>query len=102
MKTLMLKILRGSYPPISSRYSYDLRNMVASLLRKNPRERPSIHSLLCKRFIKKVEENLHLVFHDMTNGNNSIAKHAEKVYTRQNRRRSLHSSSAGSTKRQKR
>ena len=102
MKTLMLKILRGSYPPISNRYSYDLRNMVAALLRKNPRDRPSINSILYKRFIKKAEENLYLIFHDINNGNNSITKNATKVYTKHKRRRYSHSSSGYSSRRQSR
>ena len=54
MKNLILKIIRGSYPPISSRYSYDLRNLVTSLLRRDPRERPSIDSVLRKGYIQKV------------------------------------------------
>ena len=103
MKTLMLKILRGSYPPISNRYSYDLRNMVAALLRKNPRDRPSINSILYKRFIKKAEENLYLIFHDTSNGNHSITKNAAKVYIKhRQRRRSSHSSSGYSSRRQSR
>ena len=103
MKTLMLKILRGSYPPISNRYSYDLRNMVAALLRKNPRDRPSINSILYKRFIKKAEENLYLIFHDTSNGNSSITKNAAKVYIKhRQRRRSSHSSSGYSSRRQSR
>jgi NIMA (never in mitosis gene a)-related kinase len=55
MKNLMLKILRGSYPPISPKYSYDLRNLVAALLRKKPRERPSLASILRKGFIQRAE-----------------------------------------------
>ena len=102
MKTLMLKILRGSYPPISNRYSYDLRNMVAALLRKNPRDRPSINSILYKRFIKKAEENLYLIFHDISHGNNSITKNATKVYIKHKRRRYSHSSSGYSSRRQSR
>ena len=54
MKNLILKIIRGSYPPISSRYSYDLRNLVTSLLRRDPRDRPSIDSVLRKGYIQKV------------------------------------------------
>ena len=54
MKNLILKIIRGSYPPITSRYSYDLRNLVTSLLRRDPRERPSIDSILRKGYIQKV------------------------------------------------
>ena len=103
MKTLMLKILRGSYPPISNRYSYDLRNMVAALLRKNPRDRPSINSILYKRFIKKAEENLYLIFHDIAKDRNKIiTKNAAKVYIKHKRRRSSHSSSGYSSRRQSR
>ena len=54
MKNLILKIIRGSYPPINSRYSYDLRNLVTALLKRNPKERPSLDSILRKGFIQKV------------------------------------------------
>ena len=58
MKNLILKIIRGSYPPIHSRYSYDLRNLVTALLRRNPKERPSLDSILRKGFIQKVANYL--------------------------------------------
>ena len=45
MKNLILKIIRGSYPPVHSRYSYDLRNLVTALLKRNPKERPSLDSI---------------------------------------------------------
>ena len=96
----MLKILRGSYPPISNRYSYDLRNLVLSLLRKNPRDRPSLNSILSKRFLKKVEQTLCLSGPDMTPGPSSVT--ATKVYMRQRRRRSSQSNSAGSSRRHSR
>lgn len=99
----MLKILRGSYPPVSNRYSYDLRNLVSSLLRKNPRGRPSINSILSKRFIKKIEGNLYATCHDMAPGSNSVAEaQAAKVYIRKRRRKSSQTSSAGSSRRQSR
>ena len=53
----MFKIIRGSYPPLSNVYTYDLRNLVSSLLRKNPKERPSLASILRKGFMKKAEES---------------------------------------------
>ena len=56
MKNLMFKIIRGSYPPLSNMYTYDLRNLVASLLKKSPKDRPSINSILRKGFMKKAEE----------------------------------------------
>ena len=47
---------RGSYPPINSRYSYDLRTLVAELFRRSPRSRPSINSILRKPFIQPLTE----------------------------------------------
>jgi NIMA (never in mitosis gene a)-related kinase len=42
MKGLVLKILRGTYPPIPSNYSNDLRNLISEMLIKDPAKRPSI------------------------------------------------------------
>jgi hypothetical protein len=56
MKNLILKIIRGAYPPIPIKYSYDLRNLISSLLKKNPRDRPSLNAILRKGFVRKVEE----------------------------------------------
>jgi serine/threonine protein kinase len=56
MKNLILKIIRGSCPPPSPKYSYDLRNLISGLLKKKPEERPTISSILSKGFMRKVEE----------------------------------------------
>ncbi|XP_051875709.1 serine/threonine-protein kinase Nek1 isoform X2 [Pristis pectinata] len=53
MKNLVLKIIRGSYPPVSVHYSYDLRNLMSQLFKRNPRDRPSVSSLLQKPFLAK-------------------------------------------------
>lgn len=53
MKNLVFKIIRGSYPPISTHYSYDLRNLVHQLFKRNPRDRPSINTILRKPFVVK-------------------------------------------------
>ncbi|XP_028817996.1 serine/threonine-protein kinase Nek1 isoform X2 [Denticeps clupeoides] len=53
MKNLVLKIIRGSYPPVSVHYSQDLRSLLAQLFRRNPRERPSINSVLDKLFLSR-------------------------------------------------
>ena len=42
---------RGSYPAVPSRYSFDLRSLVSQLFRRNPRERPSINSILRLPFL---------------------------------------------------
>ncbi|XP_069006843.1 serine/threonine-protein kinase Nek1 isoform X2 [Embiotoca jacksoni] len=51
MKNLVLKIIRGSYPPVSVHYSQDLRSLLAQLFKRNPRERPSVNSILDKPFL---------------------------------------------------
>ncbi|XP_076354780.1 uncharacterized protein LOC143249195 [Tachypleus tridentatus] len=53
MKNLVLKIIRGSYPPVPPHYSYDLRNLINQLFKRNPRDRPSINVILRKPFIFK-------------------------------------------------
>ncbi|NWT44136.1 NEK1 kinase, partial [Chroicocephalus maculipennis] len=59
MKNLVLKIISGPFPPVSVHYSYDLRNLLSQLFKRNPRNRPSINSILEKNFIaKRVEKFL--------------------------------------------
>ncbi|XP_053184592.1 serine/threonine-protein kinase Nek1-like [Scomber japonicus] len=45
------KILSGSYPPISSHYSQELRSLLAQLLKCDPTERPSVSSILEEPFL---------------------------------------------------
>ncbi|XP_071481293.1 serine/threonine-protein kinase Nek1-like [Diadema antillarum] len=84
MKNLVLKIIRGSYPPVSPRYSYDIRNLVAQLFKRNPRDRPSINSVLKKPFVQKRiqkfltdaqidDEFSHTVFHRNDQPANRVA-----------------------------
>ncbi|XP_039607094.1 serine/threonine-protein kinase Nek1 isoform X2 [Polypterus senegalus] len=58
MKNLVLKIIRGTYPPVSLHYSYDLRNLIAQLFKRNPRDRPSVNSILEKPFVVRRIEKL--------------------------------------------
>ncbi|NXA47459.1 NEK1 kinase, partial [Nothocercus julius] len=59
MKNLVLKIISGSFPPVSTHYSYDLRNLLSQLFKMNPRDRPSVNSILEKNFIaKRIEKFL--------------------------------------------
>ncbi|CAH8856737.1 unnamed protein product [Trichobilharzia szidati] len=53
MKNLVLKIIRGTYPPVSSKYSYEMRSLISQLFRRNPRDRPSINDILRKPFLSK-------------------------------------------------
>ena len=51
MKGLVIKILKGTYAPIASHYSDNLRNLIAEMLTKDPAARPSIKTILQKDFI---------------------------------------------------
>ncbi|XP_077441337.1 serine/threonine-protein kinase Nek1 isoform X4 [Vanacampus margaritifer] len=51
MKNLVLKIIRGSYHPVSVHYSQELRSLLAQLFKHNPRERPSVKTILDKPFL---------------------------------------------------
>jgi NIMA (never in mitosis gene a)-related kinase len=52
IKGLVLKILKGTYPPIPPQYSDNVKNLVAELLIKDPKKRPSIRKVLEKDFMK--------------------------------------------------
>uniref|UniRef100_A0A094ZI16 non-specific serine/threonine protein kinase n=1 Tax=Schistosoma haematobium TaxID=6185 RepID=A0A094ZI16_SCHHA len=94
MKNLVLKIIRGTYPPVSSKYSYEIRSLISQLFRRNPRDRPSINAILRKPFLSKriyryltetemAEEFSHTVLHqhskrkndNLSNNLNLINKH---------------------------
>lgn len=48
-----------SFPPVSLHYSYDLRSLLSQLFKRNPRDRPSVNSILEKGFIaKRIEKFL--------------------------------------------
>uniref|UniRef100_A0A672I2J0 non-specific serine/threonine protein kinase n=1 Tax=Salarias fasciatus TaxID=181472 RepID=A0A672I2J0_SALFA len=51
MKNLVLKIICGSYPPVSTHYSQDLRALLRQVFKRNPRERPSVNAILAKPFL---------------------------------------------------
>ncbi|XP_041054601.1 serine/threonine-protein kinase Nek5-like [Carcharodon carcharias] len=50
---LVVRICKGHYAPINPRYTYDLRMLSAQLFKVNPRDRPSINSILKKKFLEK-------------------------------------------------
>ncbi|XP_034429189.1 serine/threonine-protein kinase Nek5 isoform X2 [Hippoglossus hippoglossus] len=53
LRQLVSKICRGRYNPVPSRYSYDLRLLVTQLFKVNPRDRPSVSSVLGRPFLEK-------------------------------------------------
>jgi NIMA (never in mitosis gene a)-related kinase len=46
--SLVFKIVKGNYPPISGNYSKELRNLVSSLLINDPNKRPNVQQILSK------------------------------------------------------
>jgi NIMA (never in mitosis gene a)-related kinase 1/4/5 len=50
---LAQKIIKGRYPPIDSRYSRYLRELIAHMLLPEPKQRPDLDEILRKPFIKK-------------------------------------------------
>ncbi|CAF2699339.1 unnamed protein product [Rotaria sp. Silwood2] len=53
MNGLIMRIVRGSFNPIPPKYTGDLRILIASMLRRDPRERPSVNTILRKPFISR-------------------------------------------------
>ncbi|XP_068558015.1 serine/threonine-protein kinase Nek5-like isoform X3 [Cebidichthys violaceus] len=53
LRQLVGKICRGSYNPVPNHYSYDLRLLVTQLFKVNPRDRPSVSSVLRRPFLEK-------------------------------------------------
>jgi NIMA (never in mitosis gene a)-related kinase len=53
LRNLVMKIVRGSYPSIPSRYSQDMKRLIDSCLKHHPRDRPSVNSILRFPFIQK-------------------------------------------------
>ncbi|XP_064190479.1 serine/threonine-protein kinase Nek1 [Anguilla rostrata] len=53
MKNLVLKIIRGSYPPVPQQYSPDLRGLLGLLFKRSPRERPSVSTVLHRAFLSR-------------------------------------------------
>lgn len=52
LPALVVKILRGKYPPISTRYTSNMRNLVDSMLKQNPSQRPSVDDILQMDYVR--------------------------------------------------
>ncbi len=89
LANLMLKILRGNYTPVSNRYSTDLIQLVQSLLKKSPQDRPSLNTILRKAFIQKVEGDMHLPKNNLQGKDTiRVSKQSKKVVNVYNRKNS--------------
>lgn len=45
-KSLILKVCRGAYPPLPGHLPYELRYLVKQMFKTNPKDRPSLHTIL--------------------------------------------------------
>ena len=53
MRGLIIKILRGAYPPLPRTFSSDLSGLVGKCLERQPSKRPSVNELLALPLIRK-------------------------------------------------
>ncbi|GLI70234.1 hypothetical protein VaNZ11_015018 [Volvox africanus] len=53
LPALVVKILRGKYPPVPTRYSTPLRSLIESMLKQDPKDRPSADQILRKDFVRQ-------------------------------------------------
>ncbi|XP_068121148.1 serine/threonine-protein kinase Nek3-like [Hyperolius riggenbachi] len=60
-KNLILKICHGSYSPLPPQYSYELRGLIKQMFRKDPRQRPSVTTILSRRSLLKVVKSFELI-----------------------------------------
>ena len=79
LANLMLKILRGTYPPVSNKYSLDTRLLIQSLLRKKPEDRPSLNSILRKDFLVKIEAEMYKPLPAKSAQQSKVQKQTKKV-----------------------
>lgn len=52
INALMYKIVQGNVPPIPSQYSRELMELVQLMMARNAEERPSVHQILCRPFVR--------------------------------------------------
>lgn len=53
MDDLLLRIIRGTYTPVPSTYSTELRNLVTQMLKREPRDRPCVNNILRKQIMQE-------------------------------------------------
>ncbi|KAL5016244.1 hypothetical protein ScPMuIL_005833 [Solemya velum] len=59
LPALILKIMRGTFAPISEHYSEDLRSLILSMLHLDPSKRPHINQIMVQPIIINAIMNLH-------------------------------------------
>jgi len=80
MKELVVKILRGTYPPVPSTYSQGLRDLIADMLQKDAHKRPSIRRILEREFLSsRVTHLLSLTLAKSELGQSSLVRQLQDL-----------------------
>lgn len=53
-KSLILKVCRGAYPPLPRHLPYELHYLLKHMFKTNPRDRPSLHTILTSHRVSKL------------------------------------------------
>ncbi|XP_059187514.1 serine/threonine-protein kinase Nek3 [Centropristis striata] len=53
-KSLILKVCRGAYPPLPEHLPYELRYLIKQMFKTNPKDRPSLHSILTSHRVSRI------------------------------------------------
>ncbi|KAG9348416.1 hypothetical protein JZ751_002151 [Albula glossodonta] len=53
-KSLILKVCRGAYPPLPNHLPYELHYLLRQMFKTNPRDRPSLHTILTSHRVSKL------------------------------------------------
>ncbi|XP_060071044.1 serine/threonine-protein kinase Nek8-like [Ylistrum balloti] len=59
LPALILKIMRGTFAPISETYSEELRSLILSMLHLDPNKRPHINQIMAQPIVSNALLNLH-------------------------------------------
>lgn len=62
LPALILKIMRGTFAPISDRYSNELRQLILSMLHLDPNKRPNINEIMAQPIILSALMHLYTDF----------------------------------------
>ncbi|CAB1348349.1 unnamed protein product, partial [Coregonus sp. 'balchen'] len=53
-KSLIMKVCRGSYPPLPQHLPYELHYLVKHMFKTNPKDRPSLHTILTSHRVARL------------------------------------------------
>uniref|UniRef100_A0A4W3JLY3 non-specific serine/threonine protein kinase n=1 Tax=Callorhinchus milii TaxID=7868 RepID=A0A4W3JLY3_CALMI len=56
-KNLIMKVCKGSYLPVPNHYSFELQYIIKQMFKRNPKDRPSVNTILARRYFAKLISN---------------------------------------------